>query len=450
MNALRIAALAALTAAALSAADVTFQKHADRIDVLADGKPLTTLYFGPETAKPYLHPLRAADGQIVTRQYPMRDDVPGEAHDHPHHRGMWFSHGAVNGFDFWANEPDQKPQEKKGKIVAKGAPKAGNGAIRGEFEWRTPEGEALLSDNRVYRFSVSGDDVIIDNDITLQAKGKPVHFGDTKEGTFAIRINEQMREQMADKKPGKGVILGSTGIKGEKETWGKPAPWVDYTGPIDGKTYGIAIMDHPTSAKHPTYWHVRAYGLFAANIFGEHDFFNDEKRDGSVTLQPGEKLEFRYRVVIHPGDAAAAGVEKMYASWAGGAGGAAAGASGSAEAEITQAEKNWVKAVVARDFSALDRIYDDTLIYAHSTGIVETKDEYLAKLKSGAQKYTSIDLEKSIIRVHGNAAVAHHIAVMKGTNAAGPFDNRLMMIHTWVKKGGGWTLAAHQTTQIAR
>ena len=423
--------------------EVTFQQHSDRIDVLSNGKPLTTLYFGPETTKPYLHPLRAADGKIVTRHYPMRDDVPGEAHDHPHHRGMWFSHGDVNGYDFWANERDQEPQNKKGRIVLKGIHKAGDGFIRADFEWRTPEGEILLTDDRIYRFSVQGDNVIIDNEINLEAETKPVHFGDTKEGTFAIRINESMRETTHDRKPGKGVIVASTGATGEKNTWGKAAPWVDYSGPIDGKTYGIAIMDHPSSPKHPTYWHVRAYGLFAANIFGEHDFFNDKQRDGSVTLKPGEQLNFKYRVVIHPGDAAAAGVGKMYQNWAGAQGGSAA-------ADIKKAEANWARAVTSRDFNALGRIYDNELIYAHSTGIVETKDQYMAKLKSGSQKYDAIEFEKSIINVHGDSAVAHHIVVMKGTNPAGPFDNRLMMIHMWVKKGGGWTLAAHQTTQIER
>ena len=104
----------------LARAGVDFRQHSDRIEVFADGKPLTTLYFGQDAPKPYLHPLRAADGTVVTRQYPMRDDIPGEAHDHPHHRGMWFSHGDVNGFDFWASESDQQPQNKKGHIVLKG------------------------------------------------------------------------------------------------------------------------------------------------------------------------------------------------------------------------------------------------------------------------------------------------------------------------------------------
>lgn len=443
MKLLRIAALAALLAAAVPAADVSFEQYSDHIEVLASGKPLTTLYFGPETTKPYLHPVRAADGTIVSRQYPMRDDIPGEAHDHPHHRGLWFSHGDVNGFDFWANERDQEPRNKKGRIVLKGVHKVGDGMIRAEFEWRTPEGEVLLSDDRIYRFAVEGHNVILDNEISLEAQAKPVHFGDTKEGTFAIRIYPTLREQTPERKPGKGVILASTGAMGEKDTWGKAAPWVDYSGPIGDKTYGITIMDHPFNPKHPTYWHVRAYGLFAANIFGEHDFFNDKNRDGSVTLTPGQKMTFRYRIVIHPGDAAAAGVAKLYDNWSG-------GSSSSLEAEVAQAEADWAKAVVGQDFKALEQIYDNGLIYAHSTGSIDTKEQYLANLKTGKQKYDAIEFQKSTIRVHGDAAVSHNIVVMKGTNPAGPFDNRLMMIHTWVKSGGEWRLAAHQTTEIAR
>lgn len=302
---------------ALTAAGIEFHRTDDSIEVTNNGKPLTTLYFGDQTQKPYLHPLRAADGQIVTRQYPMRDDVPGEAHDHPHHRGLWYSHGDVNGLDFWANELDQEPRDKKGKIELKGVHKADDGIIRADFEWRTPEGDVLLTENRTMRFQVSGENVLMDFDITLNAEVKPVKFGDTKEGTFAIRLHPQMREVTPDKKPGKGVIVDAEGAKGEKNVWGKASPWVDYSGPIDGKTYGVSIFDHPKNPKHPTFWHVRSYGLFAANPFGEHDFFRDPKRDGSITLKPGEKIRFRYRVVIHPGDADAASVGKLYKGWAG-------------------------------------------------------------------------------------------------------------------------------------
>jgi len=303
--------------AASAPAEVSFRQNDGSIDVLVDGKPFTTFYYGEKTTKPYFHPLHAADGVVVTRQFPMRDDIPGEAHDHPHHRGLWYSHGNVDGIDFWANETDQTGGMPKGRIVLKGIHKVGDGFIRGDFEWRGPDGEVMLTEKRTVWFRGEGKNRIVDFDVTLEAAVKPVKLSDTKEGTFAVRLAPSLRESRQDRSPGDGVIVNAEGQRGEKLTWGKASPWVDYSGPIGDKNYGVAILDHPENPKHPTFWHVRAYGLFAANPFGEHDFFRDKTRDGSITIAPGKSIRFRYRVVIHPGNAEMAGVAGLYKSWAG-------------------------------------------------------------------------------------------------------------------------------------
>jgi len=120
------------------------------------------------------------------------------------------------------------------------------------------------------------------------------------------------------------------------------------------------------------------------------------------------------------------------------------------EDEIVKAEKSWAAAVVARDYAALERILHGDLIYAHSTGVIETKGEYVGKLKSNTQRYDVLDHQKTTVKVHGNSAVAHSTVIMKGQSGDRPFDNRLMMIHLWVKESGQWRLAAHQTTQLDR
>jgi hypothetical protein len=293
------------------AADVTLTKQPDRIEINVDGKPFSTFFFGPETMKPYLHPLRAADGTIVTRRYPM-EQVEGETRDHPHHTGVWFTHGDVNGFDFWANA---KTGPRFGKVVLKklGKVQSGRkqGIIEAEFSWQDPNGKPLLTERRVMTIHSHPANRIVDFDITLTALDQPVKFGDTKEGTFAIRINDRMSEKAKG-----GQMISSSGAAGMRNVWGKPFPWVDYSGTIDGKALGIAILDHPSSMKSPTHWHSRDYGLFAANIFGEHDFYNDKTRDGSVTLQPGKSMRFRYRVVVHPGSTAEANIADLYSEWA--------------------------------------------------------------------------------------------------------------------------------------
>ncbi|HZS50319.1 MAG TPA: PmoA family protein [Bryobacterales bacterium] len=295
-----------------------------QIDITIDGKPFSTLFFGPNTLKPYMWPLRAADGKIVTRQWPIAE-APGEAHDHPHHRGLWFAHGEVNGLDFWAPETPGASEFKPGRISlekvveVKSGKKAGSMVVM--FDWKDQSGQTLITETR--KTIIYGDPKlrILDFDITLKADQKVV-FGDTKEGTFAIRLAQPLCEPAAKPQPGitpgTGLMTTAEGKQGEKNVWGKRSKWVDYAGTLDGEKLGIAIFDHPGNPKHPTYWHSRSYGLFAANIFGEHDFYNDKGRNGSVTLAPGQSLRFRYRVVIHPGDAQEAGIEALYRKYAGG------------------------------------------------------------------------------------------------------------------------------------
>jgi len=307
-------------AAAAAAAQVKIaQPGSDRISVEIDGKPFTDFWIGPATNKPYLHPLRTASGIVVTRGYPMLPDVPGEAHDHPHHRGLWFTHGDVNGYDFWANEDSQPGAGKgKGKVVLKRVEKLTSGkkagSIEASFEWQIPGGQTLLRESRKMTFYADPQFRIIDFDMTLSPE-TTVTFGDTKEGMFAMRLaaaleEEQPKDIAAPKRTGK--MINAQGKSGEKNVWGKRSEWVDYSGQIDGQPVGVAILDYPGNPRTPTYWHARAYGLFACNIFGVHDFENDKTRDGSLTIQPGQPLRFRYRVLIHPGNSVSAGIRDQY------------------------------------------------------------------------------------------------------------------------------------------
>lgn len=118
------------------------------------------------------------------------------------------------------------------------------------------------------------------------------------------------------------------------------------------------------------------------------------------------------------------------------------------EQQILNAEKNWAAAVMAKDFTKLDAMLMFDLIYAHSTGIIDDKTQYIEKMKTGKQNYAGIEHKSTTVRLHGNSAIAHSQMRMHGTNASGPFDDRLMMIHVWVKSNGTWKLAGHQTTRL--
>jgi hypothetical protein len=291
-----------LLAATLSWSQVKLTQAPDRIRIDIDGKHFSDYMIGADAPKPYLHPLRTASGKQVTRSFPM-DLVEGEKRDHPHHRGLWFSHGDVNGYDFWANEKNQKGVGKgRGeiKVVKVKDIKSGkkSGTISTLQDWIDATGKRLLSEARTMTFySETGGNRTVDFDITLTAIEESV-FGDTKEGVFAIRLARALEEEIS------GTMVNADGGEKEKNVWGKRSPWVDYSGTLDGEKIGIVILDHPTSFRHPTYWHSRAYGLFASNIFGVRDFTRDKTSTaGAATLKPGETMRFRFRVIIHPGDA---------------------------------------------------------------------------------------------------------------------------------------------------
>jgi hypothetical protein len=313
--------LTLLFAAIPLCAQVKLTQSADRISVLIDGKPFTDFYFGADAPKPYLHPLRSAAGVIVTRHFPM-EKAAGETTDHPHHRGLWFTHGDVNGIDFWMSEPEGN-RANIGRVVLNKivAVKSGDksGSISALFDWVGPDKKTMLTESRTMVFYSDARLRTVDFDVTFTAVQK-VKFGDTKEGTFAIRVAaglEAPARNVPASPPRTGKMMDSEGREGEASVWGKRAGWADVYGEVEGRRAGIAIMDHPANPHYPTFWHCRAYGLCAANIFGARDFMNDKTQDASVTLAPGEKLRFRYRVVIHPDDPKTAGVAALYQAWIG-------------------------------------------------------------------------------------------------------------------------------------
>jgi len=239
--------------------------------------------------------------------------------DHPHQRGLWFAHAKVNDLDFWNIAPlDQKPynQPDRGKIVLKklGEVKSGKdkGTIAATFNWTNVKGDVLLTEQRLTTFYADANLRTIDFDITLTAVEK-VTFGDEKDGVFGIRLRPILQE---DK--GTGHITNADGGLGEKAVWGKPSNWCDYSGQIHDEKVGIAILDHPANPGHPVRWHVRAYGLFAANPFGNATFTGDKSQAKETELEPGKSLRHRYRLIIHPGDAQTADIAGLWQKYASG------------------------------------------------------------------------------------------------------------------------------------
>ncbi|MFA6546891.1 MAG: PmoA family protein [Limisphaerales bacterium] len=288
------------------------------------GQPFAEYVIG-EVNKPYLYPVYGPTGRSMTRAYPMQK-VEGEKTDHPHHRGIYFGHENINGSDSWmernsfaANVPDEKLSEKQKVTLAKmGAIKhrafknvsadATHAVIVSENDYVNSKGVKSVTEIRTLTFRVVGDTRLIDWDQEFVATGGDVTFGDSKDAGLSIRVAHSMA---VDTKLG-GRLVTSTGAV-DKDAWSKRAPWADYSGPVEGETLGVAILNHPASFRHPTSWHARTYGLFTANCFGTLDK-NDP--NGPHTLKKGEKLFLHHRFVLHKGDEKAADIAAAYERYA--------------------------------------------------------------------------------------------------------------------------------------
>lgn len=290
------------------AGGVRLTEHGDRITVEIDGN-LFTEYRFKEPQRPLFYPVIGPTGAPVVRHWPMQDGGPDEARDHVHHKSLWYTHGAINGVDFWA--------DGKGRIVhdrfteVSSGPEVG--VIASRNEWIAPDGRIVCTDTRTHRFYNTPDARIMDFEVTIHASHGQVTMGDTKEGSMAIRLAPtlQVRGKVA-----KGRIINSEGHT-DGSTWGKRAKWVDYYGPVDGEVVGIAIFDHPGNPRHPTWWHVRDYGLFAVNPFGIHDFEKKPAGTGDMVIPAGESVTFKYRFYFHKGDEKQGKVAQRYAEYAG-------------------------------------------------------------------------------------------------------------------------------------
>jgi hypothetical protein len=295
--------------------DYKFDKNDQSIDIYHDGELVTTYHYR-SGSKPILWPLIGPDGMKFSRDYPMVPDSKDEDHDHPHHRSIWMTFGEVNEHDLWAEgkgkgvicqvgEPEIKSSKDQLSLVTKQEWKGGykdvSSVSTNQTDGCTETSTSLATCDATFRIHGNKEERVLDF-LYLVTANQDLHFGDTKEGMFAIRVPEAMRADKAG-----GHILSSEGRK-DGDTWGHPARWVDYSGRVEknlDKTYGIAILVHPESFQANGRWHVRTYGLFAHNPFGIKDFpkleIPNQPAAGGYHLHKGQSLQFAYRVILHRG-----------------------------------------------------------------------------------------------------------------------------------------------------
>ena len=217
-------------------------------------------------------------------------------------------HDGINGVDFWR----EKAPEETARLKPRSPPETDEaaGTLRVELDLKTPAGESLGALRQQFTFSASGENAVIDVDVAIKAdRGRALMLSDTEEAFVGFRFDDAFKQENG------ASLTNADGLSGTENIWGKQAAWVDYSTALGGGKFGVAMFDHPGNPRHPSYWHARGYGLCTANAFGIRNFTGDESKDGQMEIAEGAELRFRYRFVIHPGDAEEAAVKELYAAY---------------------------------------------------------------------------------------------------------------------------------------
>jgi hypothetical protein len=294
-------------------------KH--KVDVIVNGNLFTSYQYPVNIEKPFLFPVIAPNGSVITRGYPI-EPRKGERMDHPHHIGIWFNYGDVNGLDFW-NNSSAIPAEKKdsyGHIVHQKIVKTVSGE-KGILEvvsnWDDNKGNALLTEKTLYIFSGDGNSRTIDHISTLTAINGPVIIGDSKEGMFAIRVDRAFempssesliftddkgnptKIKAIDNEGVTGMYTSSKGLKGDS-VWGTRNDWVILSGAKDNVTITMGIFDNPKNPGYPAYAHARGYGLFSFNNFGQNSY-DPKQEKKSYKIEKGQSVTLYHRFYVQSG-----------------------------------------------------------------------------------------------------------------------------------------------------
>jgi hypothetical protein len=292
-----------------------------KVNVYINGSLFTSYQYPLNLEKPFLFPVYAPGGSVITRGFPL-EPRKGERVDHPHHIGIWFNHGNVNGLDFW-NNSSAIPAEKKdgyGHIVVREIIKAGSGKkgiLEVVSDWKDNKEKTILVENTRYVFSGDKSSRAVDHIATLTAADGPVTITDNKEGMFAIRVdrafempsNESLiftdekgnptTVKATDNTGVTGMYSSSQGLRGDA-VWGTRNNWVLLTGIKDNTSITFGIFDHPDNPGYPAYAHARGYGLFSLNNLGQNAY--DPKQEKKIyNLAKGESITLRHRFYIQSG-----------------------------------------------------------------------------------------------------------------------------------------------------
>lgn len=278
-----------------------------QLSLRTDGIERVRWHHGPQYPRPFFFPLNGPSGAPLTRM-----GHPG-AENHDHHRSVWFAHNDVDGADFWSDNGGTSVRQKHWYAYADGDRET---IMAVRLGWFDKNGTELMDQDVIASVRPLYDgEYCLEIQTTLKVPDgrERIVLAQTNFGLLAVRVARTISGHF-----GGGLISNSEGQTSEKNTFGKPARWMDYSGPVfvgTGPTRkavieGITYFDHPSNPSYPSKWHVREDGWMGASL----------NRDESIEIEPAQPLTLRYLLYVHNGgyDAERAGkVHQMFTGLAG-------------------------------------------------------------------------------------------------------------------------------------
>lgn len=246
------------------------------------GREITRYHHGTALPRPFLFPFNGPSGINLTRLGHPHDPV-----SHSHHNSIWISHRDLNGLNFWEDRgAGHRIQHQRVEQFFDSPDEASATVLN---HWLSASNQLMLVERRritLIPLPLEESLLLIDLELKPGPRGLPMVFGKSPFGLLAVRVTKTMG--VAD---GGGTIRNSEGGVDEAGVLWKKARWVDYSGPVTPEqTQGLTLLDHPSNAGHPTFFHVRNDGWMGASL----------SYDASLTV-PTNGLVLRYGLYAHRG-----------------------------------------------------------------------------------------------------------------------------------------------------
>jgi hypothetical protein len=267
-----------------------------QVSFQVDGIERLRWHFGPAYPRPFFYPLLGPTGASLTRM-----GHPG-APDHDHHRSIWFAHARVSGVDFWSDRTAARIRQKNWLCYQDSNEEAALAVLLGWYDGHDPK--ELLEQELVAGLRPGPDgETLLELQATFRPTAETLEFGMTNFGFLAVRVAKSISAHF-----GGGTITNSEGAVDEPAIFGKPARWMDYSGPVPkGGMEGITYFDHPSNLGHPVSWHVRADGWMGASVCLK----------GPAATTRKQPLVLRYLLHAHRGAVSAERANQLAKEFAG-------------------------------------------------------------------------------------------------------------------------------------